>query len=112
MINLLRVGRDRWARRKKHPLPSSYSARAACPSKLQLNRAVTPYLLLVALACCPRAFAVTFDLATAGIPEIQAAVDSGALTYEKLVQLYLARIAAYDQQGPALNTVITLNPKA
>ena len=55
--------------------------------------------------------AATFDLSTAGIQEIQAAVDAGALTYEKLVRLYLARIEAYDQKGPALNTIITLNPK-
>jgi hypothetical protein len=34
------------------------------------------------------------------------------LSYEKLVKLYLARIAAYDKQGPKLNSVITLNPKA
>jgi amidase len=56
--------------------------------------------------------AAQFELSSAGIPEIQAAVDAGALTYEKLVSLYLARIDAYDQKGPALNTVITLNPKA
>ncbi len=56
--------------------------------------------------------AATFKLETAGVPEIHAAVDAGALTYEKLVSLYLARIKAYDDAGPALNTVITLNPKA
>jgi amidase len=55
--------------------------------------------------------AATFNLETAGIQEIQAAVDAGALTYEKLAKLYLARIEAYDQKGPVLNTVITLNPK-
>lgn len=56
--------------------------------------------------------AATFNLETAGIQEIQAAVDAGALTYEQLVKMYLARIEAYDQKGPALNTVITLNKKA
>ncbi|MCX6950984.1 MAG: amidase family protein [Verrucomicrobia bacterium] len=60
----------------------------------------------------PSATAKTFTLSSATIPDIQDAVASGALTYEKLVTLYLARIAAYDQQGPALNTVITLNPRA
>ncbi len=39
-------------------------------------------------------------------------VTDNALSYDKLVKLYLARIEAYDKQGPALNTVITLNPKA
>ncbi len=54
----------------------------------------------------------TFILETASIPDIQEAVASGALTYEKLITLYLARIEAYDQKGPKLNTVITLNPNA
>jgi Asp-tRNA(Asn)/Glu-tRNA(Gln) amidotransferase A subunit family amidase len=53
-----------------------------------------------------------FDLATATIADIQAAMDAGALTAEKLVQLYLNRIAAYDQKGPALNSIIAVNPKA
>ncbi|MCX6955264.1 MAG: amidase family protein, partial [Verrucomicrobia bacterium] len=56
--------------------------------------------------------AKTFDLATATALDIQAAMDAGALTSEKLVTLYLARIAAYDQAGPKLNTIITLNAKA
>lgn len=51
-------------------------------------------------------------LATAGIEEIRAALDKGTLSSEKLVQLYLARIKAYDKAGPKLNTVITLNPNA
>src|SRR4051794_17653600 len=66
----------------------------------------------VALVVSPCIHAATFNLETAGVKEIQAAVDAGALTYEKLVTLYLARIAAYDQKGPALNTIITINPKA
>jgi Asp-tRNA(Asn)/Glu-tRNA(Gln) amidotransferase A subunit family amidase len=56
--------------------------------------------------------AATLDLSTATIADLQAAMEHGALTSEKLVSLYLARIAAYDQQGPKLNTVITLNPHA
>lgn len=55
---------------------------------------------------------VRFELATANIAEIQAAKAAGALTSEKLVAMYLARIEAYDKQGPALNTVITLNEQA
>src|SRR6266700_2093950 len=34
------------------------------------------------------------------------------LTTDKVTQLYLDRIATYDKQGPAINAVITLNPKA
>ena len=56
--------------------------------------------------------AATFDLSTATVADIQAAMDSGALTSEKLVQLYLARIDAYDKKGPKLNSVLTLNKNA
>jgi amidase len=54
----------------------------------------------------------TFELTTASSADIQDAVGAGALTYEKLLQLYLARIAAYDQAGPKLNAIIAANPKA
>src|SRR4051812_8763795 len=54
----------------------------------------------------------TFDLLTAGVADIQDAVASGALTYERLVQLYLARIDAYDKRGPRLNAIIEINPRA
>src|SRR5688572_30510488 len=56
--------------------------------------------------------AATFDLQTATIEDINKAFDAGALTSEKLVQLYLNRIAAYDKKGPNINAVITLQPKA
>src|SRR5258708_5645600 len=73
----------------------------------------TASLLICCLALLSGfARAKTFELETASIGDIQAAIDAGALTYEKLVKLYLARIDAYDQKGPSLNTVITLNPKA
>ena len=53
-----------------------------------------------------------FDLLTAGIADVQSAVGAGALTYERLVRLYLNRIDAYDRQGPRLNAVIAINPHA
>jgi amidase len=56
--------------------------------------------------------AAQFDLSSASIADINAATEAGALSSEKLVSLYLARIAAYDKQGPALNSLITLNPNA
>jgi len=54
----------------------------------------------------------TFDLQTATVADINAAIDAGALSSEKLVRLYLNRIEAYDKKGPKINSVITLNPKA
>ena len=64
-------------------------------------RLIRPIFLALALAIglSTRSPAATFRLETAGVAEIQAAVDAGALSYEKLVTLYLARIAAYDQRA-------------
>ena len=58
------------------------------------------------------AIAATFRLQDATISDINQAFDSGALTSEQLVGLYLNRIAAYDDAGPAINSVITTNPDA
>ena len=55
---------------------------------------------------------ITFRLEEATIAEIQEAVTAGALSSEKLVELYLARIAAYDRAGPRLNSIIYINPNA
>ncbi len=52
------------------------------------------------------------DLTSATIADVNAAFAKGTLTSEKLVEFYLARIAAYDKQGPTINSVITLNPNA
>jgi amidase len=70
--------------------------------------------IVVAAACCVSALAHarTFDLSTATIADMQAAFDSGALTSEKLVQLYLARIAAYDKKGPNIRAIVALNENA
>ncbi len=51
------------------------------------------------------------DLEHANVLDIQDAFDHG-LTAERLVEAYLARIEAYDQQGPAINAILTLNPAA
>ena len=67
---------------------------------------------LVVAMLTPARAAKTIDLDALTIADINAAFDGGALTAEKLVQLCLARIQAYDRQGPSLHAVITLNPKA
>lgn len=53
---------------------------------------------------------VPLDAAT--IADIDTAFKDGTLTSEQLVKLYLARIQAYDKQGPHINAIIKLNPKA
>jgi Asp-tRNA(Asn)/Glu-tRNA(Gln) amidotransferase A subunit family amidase len=69
-------------------------------------------LLCVLFGAASVSSAATFDLQTATIADINAAIDAGALSSEKLVGLYLKRIEAYDKQGPKINAVITMNPKA
>jgi amidase len=46
------------------------------------------------------------------IPDLQAALSSGRITSRQLVEDYLARIAAYDKQGPKLNAMLAMNPHA
>jgi amidase len=53
-----------------------------------------------------------FHLAEATIEDVRDAYKSGKLTSHQLVQLYLNRIEAYDQKGPSINAIITVNPKA
>jgi amidase len=69
-------------------------------------------LLLSLLLLFNYACAVEVDLSSASIVQINAAFDAGTLTSEKLVQLYLDRIDAYDKKGPAINAVLLLNPNA
>ncbi|MGH9143197.1 MAG: amidase family protein, partial [Vicinamibacterales bacterium] len=76
-----------------------------------------PWLLLlvaaiIAVTLTPARAARTIDFDALTIADIGRAFDSGALTSEKLVQLCLARIQAYDRQGPSLHAVLALNPKA
>lgn len=52
------------------------------------------------------------DVAEASIRELQLAMETGALNSVALVNAYLARISAYDDQGPALNALLHINPLA
>jgi Asp-tRNA(Asn)/Glu-tRNA(Gln) amidotransferase A subunit family amidase len=54
----------------------------------------------------------SFQIVDTTIADIHAAYRSGTLTARQLVEMYFDRIAAYDQQGPAINAIISTNPKA
>ncbi|MBD2007056.1 amidase [Trichocoleus sp. FACHB-40] len=67
----------------------------------------------IALGLLPLgALAGTFQLEEATVSSINRAFDAGALTSQELVQLYLNRIEVYDDKGPSLNSIITINPDA
>ena len=77
--------------------------------------ALASVVLLTSSGCAPTAPeppATVFVLEEATIADINAAFDAGALTCQALVQRYLDRIATYDNAGPRLNSIITLNPHA
>jgi Asp-tRNA(Asn)/Glu-tRNA(Gln) amidotransferase A subunit family amidase len=59
-----------------------------------------------------RSQARPFRLLETTIEDVHAAYRSGQLTARQLVQAYLARIEAYEKRGVAINSIITLNPKA
>ncbi|MEO7997539.1 MAG: amidase family protein [Gemmatimonadaceae bacterium] len=79
---------------------------------------VTPLLVLAqsprassASISTPRA-AVPFEVHEATVAQLQSAMADGRATSLQLVDAYLARIAAFDQRGPAINSMIRLNPQA
>ena len=53
-----------------------------------------------------------FELNEVTIRELQDGMGSGKLTASSIAEKYLARIEAMDKQGPALNSVLELNPDA
>src|SRR5215831_3586887 len=72
------------------------------------SAAVAAALLIVTSQPSP----TRFDVREKSIPELTAALASGAVTSRQLVQAYLDRIAAFDHAGPALNAMIAINPRA
>ncbi|MGQ0734998.1 MAG: amidase family protein [Acidobacteriota bacterium] len=54
----------------------------------------------------------SFEVVDQSIEQLQHALQTGEVTSRALVDHYLARIAAYDRQGPHLNAVVALNPLA
>jgi amidase len=72
--------------------------------------ALLTIVLVVTLA--PVSGRRALDLDSATIADLNAAFRAGTLTAERLVQMCLARIEAFDRRGPALRAVIAVNPKA
>jgi len=54
----------------------------------------------------------SFKIEEATIADVHQAFRRGSLTCRQLVQRYIDRIEAYDRQGPALNSIVNVNPSA
>src|SRR5438105_4524441 len=80
-----------------------------------MNRLLTGLVCLMALSSVPQSSSAQtkpFHLLETSVEDVHNAYKSGKLTAHQLVQMYLDRIEAYDKKGPALNAIITINPKA
>jgi len=78
----------------------------------RLRIALLSALLLAAPSLAAQPRTVRDLVHEASIDELQDGMRRGRWTSALLVDAYLARIAAYDQRGPALNAMIRLNPAA
>lgn len=77
-----------------------------------LTRCLAATGLLTAIAATAQTVPDRFDLVEATVPQMQAAMQSRLLSSEELIRAYLARIEAYDDNGPLLNSYLHVNPQA
>jgi len=56
--------------------------------------------------------AAHFEVEEATIAQVHDAMRERRLTCRKLVESYIQRINAYDKNGPAINSIVTINPDA
>lgn len=91
-------------------------AQRSASSQRQALMLVISSLLLAAASPAqsgePSHQSANFEVLEMSIADLQEAMSEGRATSRQIVQAYLDRIAAYDQQGPALNAIITINPAA
>ena len=85
--------------------------------KVVLSR-ILIFIILLNFSCQPQqeerppAGAADFKLSELDIAQIQQGYKDGTFTVKEVVELYLDRIEAIDKNGPALNSIIQLNPDA
>ena len=68
-------------------------------------------ILVISLLLAPDMNAES-NLLEASIEDIQSWLEADEITSVELVDFYLARISAYDQEGPSLNAIQHLNQNA
>ena len=67
--------------------------------------------LLSAAVLLPAQPAAPFDVVEATIAQVHDAMKAGHLSCRQLVAAYLRRIDAYDKNGPAINSIVVVNPE-
>jgi Asp-tRNA(Asn)/Glu-tRNA(Gln) amidotransferase A subunit family amidase len=69
-------------------------------------------ILAIVLAATAGAQSTAFRVEEATIAQIHTALRNRSITCRALVDHYLRRIDAYDKRGPALNSIVVINPRA
>ncbi|HTE43304.1 MAG TPA: amidase family protein [Steroidobacteraceae bacterium] len=69
-------------------------------------------IVLIANLTYVSTFASSFPVEELSIEQLHAAYKTGKVNAADVMQAHLDRIAAYDKQGPLLNSIITVNPSA
>ena len=75
-----------------------------------MNRIITICFLFALTACAPKPESA--DYRESDIDSLQALMEQGVLSSETLTRFYLDRINSIDRNGPALNSIIEINPDA
>jgi Asp-tRNA(Asn)/Glu-tRNA(Gln) amidotransferase A subunit family amidase len=78
----------------------------------RIVRGISAALAILALDAALPAQAPPFAVEEATVARTHTALTSGRATCASIVRGYLARIEAYDDKGPALRAIISINPRA
>ncbi|WP_052728395.1 amidase family protein [Domibacillus tundrae] len=80
--------------------------------KLHITREQSAATILRLFRYLEEEMVAHFEIEEATIFEMSAAMEEGKLKSEELVRFYLERIEKFDQQGPMINSMISLNEEA
>ena len=80
-------------------------------SRIQ-NSLKTGWVVFAAAMLMPAIAVRALEIEEASVADLQAAYKDHRLTVRQVVEAHLARIAAYDKQGPIINSLVTVNGKA
>jgi Asp-tRNA(Asn)/Glu-tRNA(Gln) amidotransferase A subunit family amidase len=75
-------------------------------------RSLLVILIVMVAALIGAAQQPSFTIEEATIAGLHAQMKAGRLTCRALVEHYLRRIEAYDKKGPAINSLVVINPRA
>ena len=104
------------ARRLRVCCATAAAAEANTMAQITVARRFIPALYAIvgagAVALLSAQPPARFDLAEATVEQLQARMSGGQDTARSLVDKYLARIQVLDRSGPALHSVLEINPEA